>query len=703
MEAVECGAAALGAVLGYYGRFVPLEKLRIECGVSRDGSKASNVLKAARKLGMEAKGFKRELEELYDVKLPAILFWEMNHFVVLEGFSRGRAYLNDPAEGPRSVSLDELDRSFSGVVLTFEPGSGFRKGGRPPSLLAGLRRRLGGSELALTYAVLCGLFLVIPGLVVPTFSRVFVDEYLVGGRAALVRPLLLGMGIAAVLQMIITALQQHYLLRFETKLALVSSSRFFRHVLRLPMSFFAQRYAGEIGTRVAINDRVAHLLSGQMATTLLDSGLVFFYLALMLLYDVPLTSVVLGLAAANLAAVGLSARSRTDATRRLVQEEGKLRGSAMNGLVMIETLKATGSESEFFARLAGYQAKALKAEQRVALVGQYVSAVPRFVSTMTVMAILVVGGMRVMDGAMSVGMLVAYQILAGQFVAPLSRLVAFGSQMQELRADMGRLDDVLAHPEDREYAARVDAEGSRRALKLTGEVELRGVTFGYSPLEPPLVEDLSIRVGAGQRVALVGPSGSGKSTIARLVAGLYEPWAGEILLDGTPRDQLPRGLVNGSLATVDQDIFLFEGSIRDNVTLWDDTIPVRSITSACRDAEIDAVVQARDGAYQARVSEGGGNFSGGQRQRLEIARALAGDPTIVVLDEATSALDPTTEMQIDEHLRRRGCTCIIVAHRLSTIRDCDEIVVLEAGRIVQRGTHEAMKDADGPYARLIQG
>jgi NHLM bacteriocin system ABC transporter peptidase/ATP-binding protein len=709
LEAVECGAAALAIVLGYYDLIVPLEELRSECGVSRDGSKALNVIKAARKYGMESKGVKYEnLERLYDLTFPVILFWNFNHFVVLEGFKKGKAYLMDPAAGPRTVTMEELDASFSGVVLTFEPGPDFKPAGEKPSMKAALRRRLKGSEHALAFAVLCGLFLVIPGLVIPTFSRVFIDEYLIGGRKSLIVPLLIGMGLTAALRMGLTYLQEYYLLRMESKLALTTSSSFFNHILRLPVAYFSQRFAGEIGSRVDINNKVANLISGRLATTLLDSVLVIFYAVLMLMYDVTLTVVCVAIALLNIVALKMVSRHRVDAARRLMQDQGKLTGTAMNGLRMIETLKASGSESEFFSRWSGYQAKALRSQQELGQLGELVNAVPALVTSITTATILLLGSLKVMAGDLTVGMLVAYQTLMSSFNQPLNTFVSFGASLQELEADMNRLDDVLRNDVDPQYLREeaavppTDAAGTGDMVKLSGEVELRDVTFGYSPLAKPLIDGFNLKVKPGQRVAIVGTSGSGKSTVARLVSGLYRPWSGQVLFDGIPTDDLPVGLLRNSLGVVDQEIFLFGGTVLENVTMWDSTIPLTAVTQACRDAAIDDDLQTRLGKYDSIVEEHGGNFSGGQRQRLEISRALVGSPTILILDEATSALDPPTEQWVDEALRRRGCTCIIIAHRLSTIRDADEIIVMERGSIVQRGTHAEMKDIPGAYAELIK-
>ncbi len=701
MEAVECGAAALAIVLGYYGRVVPLEELRVECGVSRDGSKASNVLKAARKYGLVAKGFKYdEIERLYDLKLPVILFWNLNHFLVLEGFKRGKAYLNDPAQGPRKVSLEELDSSYSGVLLTFEPGPDFKPGGKKASMLSALQSRLSDSQSALLYVMLCGLLLVAPGMVVPTFSRVFIDDYLVGQKEFVIKPLLWSMGLTAVVMLVLNWLQKYYLLRLETKLALLHSSRFFTHIQRLPIPYFVQRFAGEIGSRVAINDRVADVIAGKLTTTAIDLCVVAFYLLLMLWYNVPLTLAVVLVSALNVAVVKYVARMRTDASRRVLQDKGKMMGTSMSGLQMIETLKATGGEPEFFARWAGYQSKTLSGEQILAMLSEVTSVVPTFVGTVVTMTVYVVGGLAVMRGRMTVGMLVAYQTLTASFTRPLGNLVNFGGTLQELEGDMNRLDDVLRYPRDAQYS-RLAASGDSKTIKLTGRVELRNVRFGYSPLEPPLIDNFNLVIEPGQRVALVGGSGSGKSTVAKLVAGLYEPWEGEVLFDDRPRKELPRQLITNSLGVVDQDVFLFGGTLTENVTMWDTTLPPPRVAAACHDAALESVIEGREGGYEAPLEEGGKNLSGGQRQRLEIARALATEPTIMVLDEATSALDPNTESAIDESLRRRGCSCIIIAHRLSTIRDADKILVLQRGRVVQQGTHEEMKDVDGPYRDLI--
>ncbi|MFL6291512.1 MAG: NHLP family bacteriocin export ABC transporter peptidase/permease/ATPase subunit [Thermoanaerobaculia bacterium] len=707
MEAVECGAAALAIVLAHFGRWVPLEELRIACGVSRDGSKASNMVKAARQYGLEAKGFKHEPQTLRSIHLPAILHWNFNHFVVLDGFRKGKAWLNDPAMGPRVVTEEELDQAFTGVVLTFKPGPGFARQGDPPRLLPALQRRLAGSQAGLLFVLLAGLALVIPGLAVPVFSKVFVDSVLLEGRQDWLRPLLLAMSLTALALGALTWLQQTYLLRLETRMAVGASSRFLWHVLRLPVEFFSQRYAGDISSRVGINDRVAQLLSRDLATNALGVLMVFFFAAVLFRYDPVLTGIGILIASLNVAALRFVSRKRVDGSRRFLQDQGKMMGTALGGLQTIETLKATGSESDLFVRWAGYQAKVVNGRQELERYTQVLDAVPPLLGAVNTALILGIGGMRVMDGTLSLGGLVAFQLLMASFMGPINRLVSLGGRLQMVEGDMNRLDDVLRYRVDENAGLAADQPvPSDEPVKLAGHLELRDVSFGYNRLDPPLIEGLNLVLRPGARVALVGASGSGKSTVSRLVTGLYRPWSGEIRFDGRSRSTAsggipPRVLAN-SLAAVDQNLFLFEGSVRENLTLWDSTIPMPEVVAAARDACIHEEIASRPGGYDSPVEEGGTNWSGGQRQRLEIARALVGRPSILVLDEATSALDSTTEHLIDAALRRRGCTCLIVAHRLSTIRDADEILVLEKGKVVQRGTHEELRGVEGPYARLIQ-
>ena len=703
MEAVECGAAALGIILAHHKKFVPLEQLRRVCGISRDGTHAGNIVRAAGQMGLLAKGYKAEPEDLPDLPLPMIVHWNLNHFVVVEGFAKDTVYLNDPATGPRMVADDEFNLSFSGVTLVFEKDETFVPGGLRPSAWRGLWKRLPSHWTPWTFLTITSLALVIPGLVLPVFSRVFVDTILTAGLTTWTNRLLLAMSITAVVTAALTYLQATVLTRFQAYLALSSSSRFVWHVLRLPLEFFSQRFAGDVSERISSNDRVAALLAGGISTHLVNLLVIGFYAFLMIRYDILLTSAGVLIASANLLVLFLVSRAHTDQNRLHLQEEGKFAGVSLAGLKMIETVKATGGEAGYFARWAGYQAKVLNARQQLGVTSLWLSTAPSVLNAINGAAILYLGGLRIMNGVLTIGMLFAFQALMGGFMAPVMGLMGLGSNLQSLRATLSRLDDVMDCPAD----AHVDWDSVPAAVdgtltKLAGEIELRNLVFGYNRLTEPLVTDFSLRIKPGQRVGLVGATGSGKSTIVKLVCGLYQPWEGEVLLDGRPRREIARSLIANSVAFVDQDITFFHGTIRENLTMWDSTIPERDVVQAAKDACIHDDIIGILGGYERTPGEGANDLSGGQRQRLELARALATNPRVLILDEATSALDSRTEKLVDDNLRRRGCTLLIVAHRLSTVRDCDEIIVMEDGRIVQRGRHNDLIRMEGPYASFAQ-
>ena len=702
METTECAAACLGIILAYHGRWVPLEALRVRCGVSRDGANAANMLKAAREFDLIARGFRSQHEQLFDIPFPMVVFWEFNHFVVLEGIKGDKVYINDPGEGPRRITKQEFVEGFAGVCFGFAPSSGFRPGGPQPNLVRGLRARFGDAGSPFAFAALATLALVVPGVAVPTLIKVFIDDVLIGQNGAWVSPLLIGLAVAAAAQGALTWLQRILLARMETKLSVISTVRFFWHVATLPMLFFSQRYAGDIANRVASNDSVARLLSGELAVNAINILTMVFYALVMLSYDVPLTLIALAMVAANLIVLRFAARARDNANRRLLKERGRVAGASINGIGIIETFKANGAEDDFFARWSGIHANALRAQQRLNYVSTVANVAPVLLSALTAIIVLGYGGIRILDGALSIGGLIAFQSLTLSFSRPVEGLVRFGASLQMIRADIGRLDDVLNYaPDERTLRGITTGEPVSDAPLPRGFVDLEGVTFGYNATEPPLIQDFSLSIGPGRRVALVGASGSGKSTIARIVCGLLTPWSGTVRVDGRESEDIPPARFAEMVAYVDQEVVLFEASVRENVTLWDPNIEERDVVQALRDAAIHDIVSTRPMKYDCPVSEGGRNFSGGQRQRLEIARALVRQPAVLVLDEATAALDPITEVEIDDRLRRRGCTCLIIAHRLSTIRDADQIVVLDRGRIVQRGTHDSLIAEDGLYRTLV--
>lgn len=703
MEAVECGAAALAMVLGHHGRFVPLEELRIACGVSRDGSRAGNLLKAARGYGLTAKGMQMDLAALAEVNAPAILFWEFNHYVVYEGTTRrlGRrgVYVNDPAKGRRFVPMEEFDTSFTGVVLVFEPGEGFRRGGRRPGVMRAVPARLRGTSGTMAAAVVASLLLVAVGVAVPALSRTYIDMFLIGEQTSLLGVLFASMAVALVLTATLTALLQANLLRGRIISSTLSSARFFRHLLRLPVTFYSQRNPADLVQRLQSNDAVAETLARDLSAAGVDAVVVVLYAVLLWTYDPQLTLVGVAVALLNVVALRIAIRLRATGTQKLRAESARLTNTAYSGLQLIETMKATGGENGFFRRWAGQHAVTLDVQQRLGVPSAWLAIVAPTLAAFNSALILTIGGLRAVEGHLTVGLLVAFQALVTSFTAPISRLGGVAGRIQDFAADIARLEDVENFPVDRVYSRREPAASTRR---LKGHVELDRVTFGYNPLDAPLLQDFSLTVGPGQQVALVGGSGSGKSTVSRLISGLHAPWAGAIRIDGMRLEDIPRGALAASVSFVDQDVFLFEGTVRDNVTLWDPSITDEAVVAALQDAAVHEVVARRPGGVHSRVEQDGRNFSGGQRQRLEIARALVRRPSVMVLDEVTSALDAVTEQIIIDNLRRRGCACVVIAHRLSTVRDSDEIVVLDRGTVVERGRHDHLVAARGPYAALVK-
>jgi ATP-binding cassette, subfamily C, bacterial len=701
LEAVECGAVALGIILHYYGRIVPLTTLRRECGISRDGSNAWNMLLAARRFGLFARGFSKTVQDLRQMNAPFIIFWNFNHFLVVEGFAKGKVFVNDPACGHRSVTDTEFERSFTGVVLVMEPGPEFEKGGRAPSPFSAIYARLAGFSSALAFCIVAGFLLVIPGLAIPAFSQIFIDTIFIGRRGDWLRPLMVAMIIALVTQALLKLIQLRYLQRLRIALSLKLASRFVWQLLRLPSTFYAQRFSGEVANRSVINDKLAATLSGRLAQTAIDVVMMVFYAGVMFYYDSVIAGISVACALLNVFVLQWLSKRRVEQNMRVLQEYGKAHGTAIAGLQGIETMKASGLEAGFFAKWSGYYAKAATARQDLEISNQILNVLPSMLASLTTVLVIIVGGYRIITGHLSTGMLVALQSLLYSYMSPLNDLMRLGSTFQELQGDLNRVEDVLQHPVEPLPPRREMRTDGLRVVRLKGYVALKNATFGYSPLGKPLIENFQLAVSPGQRVALVGASGSGKSTIAKLISGEYKLWSGEVYFDQIRRDEIPDDVFINSFGTVAQDTFMFGGTVRDNLTLWDSTIPDDNLVRACQDSAIHDAILALPGGYDAVLLEGAANLSGGERQRLEIARALIHDPSVLVLDEATSALDAATEGFIIERLRMRGCSCIVVSHRLSTIRDCDEILVLETGRVVERGNHDQLWAAEGRYAELV--
>ena len=706
MEATECGAAALTMILNWLGRDVLLEEVREVCAVSRDGVNALKIIQAARRYGLEGTGLRCGPAEVRKLEPPVMVFWNQNHFLVVEGFRRHRVLLNDPASGHRAVTYEEFADGYSGIALTFTRGPGFRRDPRqrrrrPAREMLGLVSR---SRPGLAYAVLAGIAVVVPTSTAAALTSLFVDEVLLRSNLSWVIKVVGLAAIVAVLLFGLNLFQQRVLLRLRTKLSIRMSAGFLWHLLRLPSRFFDARSPGGLVGRVQLNAQLANLLSGQLATAAISIITMALFAMVLFFVNWILALVALGVAGFNLLMLVIVSRARIALNQNLQQTLVRLTGYTYLGISMMDDIRATGSENDFFSRWSGTQARAVNAEQRLGFLTQSLLVVPGFLTTLNTVVVLAVGGFLVIDGGLSLPRLIAFQLLAASFFGPISQLVTVASQFQDARAWMQQISDVLAQPLDPLALDGADGGPGHAApaeARLRGHLELRDVTFGYVPGEPPLITGLSVTLQPGERVALVGPTGSGKSTVANLVAGLFEPWSGEILLDGMPRRHIPREVIAASLAKVDQSVLLFSGTVADNIRFWDTSIPPADVVRAAEDACIAGEIQAKPGGYAHEVAEGGRDFSGGQRQRLEFARALAINPTVLVLDEATSALDVVTEQEIDTNLRRRGCTCLLIAHRLSTIRDCDQILVLDRGTVAERGTHDELIALGGLYKELV--
>ena len=699
MEATECGAASLTMVFGYYGKFLPLEQMRIETGVSRDGCNAKNILRAARKFGMEAKGYKKSLEGLLEMEAPCIIHWNFNHFVVWEGVQGKYAYINDPAMGRRKLTMEELDDCYTGVVLAFQPTESFEKSKKKKTLMSFIKKRLKGQTGNITALFTIGLLMVFPGMVIPVFSQFFIDEIISAGHDDWMSVFLAVMAFTVLFKQGLTYYRGMLLQRFQNKMALTSAHEFLSHMFRLPMSFFDQRYSGDLAQRVDNNNNVSTFLAGELAETVLNIFVAAFYLILLLVYSPLLTLIGIFNVVFNLVVVKLSSNSISSMTMKFQQDQGKLVGSLFAGLNITATLKASGAESGYVSRIQGNYAKTTLLEQKIGKRQEILNAIPTAANEITSVLVLMLGGLLVIKGNLTAGMLVAYTSLLDSFTDPVNKLVQFVQKIQTLKADMSRVEDIMKYEEDGKFK---ETKKVPMTMKLEGVVDLEDISFGYSILENPLVEGFNFHLNSGSSIAFVGASGCGKSTVSKIVSGLYLPWGGEVRMDGVPVANIPKEILSSSISTVSQEITLFSGTIKDNLTMWNKSVMDVDIVKAAKDACIHDVITSKPGAYDFKLAEGGSNLSGGQRQRLEIARALVTNPSILIMDEATSALDPVVEKEIIDNIKRRGCTCVIVAHRLSAIRDCDEIIVMDRGKIVQRGNHEELAKVDGHYQRLIQ-
>ena len=582
----------------------------------------------------------------------------------------------------------------------FEPSESFQPGGKPKSVIQFAKSRLKGTGSVVAFVILTTIISSLLGIIRPAFSRIFLDRLLTGQNPEWLYPFIIALTAITAIELLVSFISIGVNHRIDGKMSSYGSTSFMWKVLQLPMEFFSQRMAGDIQQRQSTNASISGTLVNTIAPLALNAVMMIFYLVVMLRYSVLLTAVGLCSILLNLVIGQIISRKRINITRVQMRDSGKLAGATVAGIEMIETIKASGAENGYFEKWSGYQASVNTQKMKFTNLNQYLGLIPSLVSSLTSTAVLAIGVFLTIQGKFTIGMIMAFQGYMSSFTSPALSLISAGQGIQEMRTEMERVEDVMKYPSDVNYENESWDE-NKEYDKLSGLVEMRNVTFGYSRLSEPLIENFNLTLKPGSRVAFVGSSGCGKSTLAKLISGLYQPWSGEILFDGKSINQIDHSVFTGSLAVVDQDIILFEDTIANNIKMWDSSIEDFEMIMAARDAHLHEDIMQREGGYQYKITEGGKDFSGGQRQRMEIARVLAQDPTIIILDEATSALDAKTEYEVINSIKDRGITCIVVAHRLSTIRDCDEIIVLDNGKVIDRGTHEELYARGGLYTELV--
>ncbi|MCR4644170.1 MAG: ATP-binding cassette domain-containing protein [Oscillospiraceae bacterium] len=701
LEALECGAASLAMVAAYYGKWVTLEKARTDCGVSRDGSSAVNIVKAARNYGFTVNKYKRSPESIRKKGVfPCIIHWDFDHFVVLNGFKGKYAYINDPAKGTVRVDAEEFDSAFTGITINIVPGEKFQSDGSRQSVLLSAAKKLRMTGSVMTVMSAASAILALFGIMYPVLTGFFVDNLLAGHGRGLLFGFTAILLVLAVLQLTTAWIQTIYRLRSKGKLSVIGCSTYMWKVMQLPMEFFAQRPVSDVFLRMDMLEDLTAAVTDLITPLVMNTITTVLCLILMLRQSAALTAVSVCVLAVNLFLSGFIARTHENTVRVMERDKEKLTSETLSGLNMIETIKVSGAEQSYFEKWSGLQAAANTQKVRSESADIFLSRIPELLSQATYFVIMLMGLRYVIQGSFKLGAVWSFLGLMSLLMSPAYSLSDARKQFQTMRMQYERVEDILQNPPDSSIAD-TPAGMTEGFYKLKGDIELKHITFGYSRIADPIIKVFSFSIRSGSSVAFVGTSGCGKSTLSRLISGLYEPWEGEILFDGRHRSEINRNVMTGSIAVVDQDIMLFEGSIRHNIKMWDKSIEDFEVILASRDAQIHEDIMAREGGYNAKLTADGQNLSGGQRQRLEIARVLAADPSVIILDEATSALDARTEADVVKSIRNRGITCIIIAHRLSTIRDCDEIVVLDKGCIVERGTHDELMALGGRYTELV--
>lgn len=697
LENVECGAACLTMILAYYGKWIPLEQVREECGVSRDGCNLTNMANAAKKYGLDAHSYRCSLNYIMTkANLPCIIHWRFNHFVVLNGFTRKGAVLTDPAQGKITVSIEEFDEAFTGIYMKLTKTNEFIADGKRQSIWSFITNKLGNSTLSMLLLLFTSIATCIIGLAFPIIGRVFSDYILIRDDSGWLYQLIGMMILLLLFQITVSAINGINSLKIQGKYAIYADYSFIWHILRLPMKFFSQHMAGDISIRQDSNRSIAYTLIQQLAPAFLNFILLITYFVIMIQYSVQLTVISVSVICINSLLARIISNKRVDISRVQARNSGKLMSKTVSGLQMIESIKANGSEASFYKSWSGLQAVVNNTNIQIDKINLSWGMLPQFIEKIGNVLILSLGAFYIIKSQFTIGMLLAFQGFMTAFIHPVNSLISTGQSIQEMRTSMERVEDIMQSKTDTLYNAELSCK-----TDFFDHIELDCVSFGYSKYSNPVINGLCLNIHAGKSIAIVGASGCGKSTLSKLISGLYEPWSGKILYFSKSLCEIPKCDFRKSLAVIDQNIVLFEDTIEHNIKLWDSSITDEQMFAAAKDAQIHSAISERESGYQSLILENGKNLSGGQKQCLEIARALAQNPQVIILDEATSALDAQTEYQVMQAIRARNITLIIISHRLSIVRDCDDIIVMDNGYIVERGTHTELFNHGKVYTKLI--